>query len=411
MTQQDNEIRSPVLADTQRDEVIDFRNRGLAMLEQYGKSPTDSDEILRQAIENLSQALELGDYTPETAWSLTRALRNISDMDGIIEALKKYADNALNLEQEFLARHYIVDNYSLIREYEEAVKWHKDLLQKMRSKVPPERLLWSLSDSCMMGSWKECGLFSEWMSVSNELYSEIQDTYETCVSRAYYLRTLIEAVYVPASEFESALETCDKLIALVEKYSEQWVEARWILTDVRGDLLSIYHATNRKDLEEQAVTDGKQYLIDYENWIAELSASGGDREVIYKDPASGKEKIRTFLELHRQYYQFSLHDFACQCMWNGHYKDAMELFEKALAIRDDAETHFFLAGSILKATEDRRKSFEHFRKAVENPSFSRKHELKQAFLGETTFEDVWDDEQFISLIDREVQKQVQQVKE
>jgi len=132
-------------------------------LEQYGKSPADSDEILWKAIENLSQVLELGDYTPETVWSLTRALRNISDMDGIIEALKKYADNAPNLEQEFLVRHYIVDNYSLLREYEEAVKWHKDLLQKMRSKVPPERLLWSLSDSCMMGPWKECGLLSEWV--------------------------------------------------------------------------------------------------------------------------------------------------------------------------------------------------------------------------------------------------------
>ena len=132
-------------------------------MEQYGKSPADSDEILWKAIENLSQVLELGDYTPETVWSLTRALRNISDMDGIIEALKKYADNAPNLEQEFLVRHYIVDNYSLLREYEEAVKWHKDLLQKMRSKVPPERLLWSLSDSCMMGPWKECGLLSEWV--------------------------------------------------------------------------------------------------------------------------------------------------------------------------------------------------------------------------------------------------------
>jgi tetratricopeptide (TPR) repeat protein len=242
----------------------------------------------------------------------------------------------------------------------------------------------------------------------------MEDTYDTCAPRAYYLRTLIEAVYIPSGEFENALETCGKLTAIVERYSEQWIEARWFLTDVRGDLLAIYNATNRKDLEKQTVADGKQYLVDYENWIAELSASSSDKEAIYKDSVGGEE-IWSLPNLHQQYYQFALHDFACRCMWTGHYKDAMKLFEKALAIRDDvsasSETHFFLAGSILKATGDREKSFEHFRQAVLNPFFSRRHELKQAFIGETTFEDVWDDEQFVSLIDKEVQKQVQQTKE
>lgn len=50
--------------------------------------------------------------------------------------------------------------------------------------------------------------------------------------------------------------------------------------------------------------------------------------------------------------------------------------------------------------------FEHFRQAVENSYFSRRHELKRAFLEESTFEDVWNDEKFLSLIDKEVQKNV-----
>jgi tetratricopeptide (TPR) repeat protein len=216
---------------------------------------------------------------------------------------------------------------------------------------------------------------------------------------------------MPAGEFENALETCGALTELVEKCSEQWLESRWFLIDVQGDLLSIYHATNRKDLEKQTVTEGIQHLLDYEHWITKFSGSGGDRKVIYKNGYSGKEEVWSLPNLHQEYYQFALHDFACRCMWTGHYKEAVELFEKALVIRDDAETHFFLAGCILKATGHREKSFEHFRQAVENPSFSRRHELEQAFLGEITFEDVWDDEQYLSFIDREVQKLVQQVKE
>lgn len=65
----------------------------------------------------------------------------------------------------------------------------------------------------------------------------------------------------------------------------------------------------------------------------------------------------------------------------------------------------------MSGTGDKEKSFEHFQQAVENPYFSRRHDLKQAFLEETTFEDVWDDEQYLSLINKEVQKLVQQVKE
>ncbi|MCX6112572.1 MAG: hypothetical protein NTY22_04700 [Proteobacteria bacterium] len=403
------------VVDIKQDYAPAYRGIGLSArgqaFEQLGKPEHKFDRhLLEEAIEELSRAFRLGDYTPETVWALHWSLRNVSNIDGIIEILKRYAENAPNLEQEFLARHYIVDEYSLIREHEEAVRWHKDLLEKMQNKVSPEKLLSSLSDATMLRSWKECGLLSEWTLLSNGLYSKLEDTYDTCVYRANYLRALMEAVYVPAGRFEEALETCDKLKAIVEKYAEQWVEARWFLADIRGGLLSIYHSTECKDLEEQIVIDGKQYLLDYENWITESSISSIKSEEVYKDPLSGKEEVSSLFDLHWQYYIFSIHDFACMCMWTGHYKDAVELFEKALAIGDNAETHFFLAGSILKATGDVEKSLDHFRQAIENPFFSRRHELKLAFLEEATFKDVWDNERFISLIEIEEQKEVQQVK-
>jgi len=399
--------------DAQQDYAPAYRGIGLAargeVQEQLQNTPGVFDRaLLDEAIEELSRAFRLGDSSPETVWPLTWALRRVSDMNGIIETLKKYADNAPDIEQEFLALHYVVDNYSLLHQSQEAVEWHRKLLDRMRGKLPPEKLLGSLSDATMLGSWKNCGLLSEWMSISNQLYLKLEDTYDACAPRAYYLRTLIEAVYVPDERFEEALDTCGKLKLLVEKYIEQWVEARWFLTDVRGDLLSIYHRTGCKDKEKQIVADGRQFLLDYEDWIAEISAFGSDRTAVYTDHL-GKEEVWALHKLHQQvYYQFALHDFACMCMWTDHYTDAVELFEKALTLRNDAETHLFLAGSILKATGDREKSFEHFRQAIEDPFFSRRHELKQVFLGDINFEDVWDDEQFMGVIDQEVQRQVQQ---
>lgn len=400
--------------DAQEDHAPAYRGIGLAaqgeVLAQLRTPGYVYDrKLLEEAVEELGRAFRLGDRTPETVWPLTEALQHISDLDRSIRVLKEYADNAPDATEEFLALHYIVGKYSLLHEHKEAVKWHKDMLEKMQSKMPAERLLWSLSTTIMMGSWKKCGLLSEWMSISHELYSQMEDTYDTCTSRAYYLRSLIEAVYVPAERFEEALETCERLKALTEKYIEQWVEARWIFIDAQANLLLVYHATNRGDMEAQTVVEGKQYVSDYGHWVTQLSTSGGDREVTYKDPVRGKADVRSLYNFHRQYYQFSLHDFACVCMWTGHYEDAVELFEKALAIMDVPNTHFFLAGSILKATGDREKSFQHFRQAVENPLYSPRHNLKQVVLGDSSFEDVWDDDQFLSLIEKEAQKDSQQV--
>ncbi|NIV35460.1 MAG: hypothetical protein GWN58_40210 [Anaerolineae bacterium] len=95
-------------------------------------------------------------------------------------------------------------------------------------------------------------------------------------------------------------------------------------------------------------------------------------------------------------------------MWAGYYDEAIPLFERALTLKDNPETHFFLAGTILKATSDKNRSLAHFRQATQNPAFSRRHDLRQAFLAEGTFEAVWNDPRFLDLIDQEVQKLVQQ---
>ena len=65
------------------------------------------------------------------------------------------------------------------------------------------------------------------------------------------------------------------------------------------------------------------------------------------------------------------------------------------------ETHFFLAAALLKDQRDYERSLDHFRRAVQNPNFSRHHELCLAFEEERTFEDVWGDERYRAVIEDE----------
>jgi RNA polymerase sigma factor (sigma-70 family) len=379
-------------------EVIEtLRRRGLDLFEEYATAPEKRDSILQQVIAHLSQAFRLGNYDPETVWILTRALRYVSDMDGIIAVLKQYADHAPDREQAFLARHYLVDHYALMGRDSEAVAVHKDMLQRLRGLAPAERLLWSLSDTTMLRSWKKCKALDEWRAIADDLYQSIEETAETCNTRAEYLRTLTEAVYLPAGEYAQAEATCQAWMALMQTYSDQVTSTRWLLIDGRGILLSIYATTEQHDRVKETISAGRQEALAYAQWVAEQQAAGDDADMGAKA-----------LARHQSLCQAALHNFACQCMWAGYYDEAIPLFERALTLKDDPATHFFLAGTILKAAGDKNRSLAHFRQAIQNPAFSRRHDLRQAFLAEGTFEAAWNDPHFLDLIDQEVQKLVQQ---
>lgn len=249
------------MADDQPSHAIALRRQGLSTLREYELSRPYDTTLLRQAVAQLHEALETGDYVPETVWPLTQALRYLSDLEGIIRVLKRYAEYAPTREQEFLARHYIVDNYALLRQHEAAVTWHRDLLTRMQGVMPPDRLLWSLSDTTMFRSWEELGLLSDWTTIANDFYRQIPDTVATCEARAFYLRTLVEAVYVSADAHAQAVEVCDQLATLMDQYRDQWMEARWMATEAHGLLLSIYHAMHFPDLETRAIMDGKQHWV------------------------------------------------------------------------------------------------------------------------------------------------------
>lgn len=381
------------MAIDQPSHAIVLRQQGLATLRQYELSQLSDVSRLRQAVTYLYAAFEAGDYVPETVWSLTRALRFVSDLQGIIQVLKCYAEHAPSREQEFLARHYIVDHYALLRQHEAAVTWHRDLLTRMQGVVPPDRLLWSFSDTTMLRSWKAVDCLSEWTMSVNDLYRQVPDTVATCEARAAYLRTLIEAVHLPAGAYIQALEVCDQLMVFLDHYRDQWVAARWLTSEVFGVRLSIYHAMDASDLEIGVIMDGRQYLGEYAEWL--------------KLPTMLKENNGTSSQGHTQLYHTALHNFGCQCLWTGHYQEAVDLLEQALLNWDVPETHFFLAGAILQATNDQGQSLKHFCQAVEHSDFSRRHELKQAFLEESSFGAVHDDSAFLAVIEKENQKLTQ----
>lgn len=401
--------------DIQEDYAPGYRGIGLSIkgqaeAQQQASSETLDKQQIIKAVDAFRHALRLGDWTSETVWPLVHAYRYISDLEAIISLLKQYAGKVADEDQIFRARHYTVDNYALLNRHREAAAYHKNMIADLKATCPTHRLLWSLSDNTILKSWKACDRLSEWQAEAEALYHDTEDTYETCTARAYYLRTLIEAVYIPADDYTSALAASDRLIVLAEKYADRWVQARWIITDVIGDRLSIYHKMQDEKQTARVLSAGLKHLTAYERFIARLfSSAEKDRLVDYEVGMGGRVEKRPVGELHQMHYQFALHDFACICMWNGHYQEAVPLFEKALSFVDDPHTRFFLAGAILKASGDRESSYAHLQQAVMDPQWSVRHQLKRSFLTEAAFEDVWTDERFLALLESEAKTQVHQV--
>lgn len=396
MTRQDFQPDMPQADDVFIDIVIEtLRNRGAVLLAEYQSSADRQESTLKQSIDNLSQAFVLDNSDSETVWALIRSLRYISDIDGIIDVLKIYANHASNPEQEFLARHYLVDYYALMRRDTEAVEAHKRMLNHMQTRISADRLLWSLSDTTMLASWKRTDARDTWLSIAEAHYQRVPDTLETCQTRAEYLRTLTEAVYMPRDDYDRAEETCKSWMALIEKYSDQLATARWMLIDGCGLLLSIYTALGQQDQVNETVRIGLAETAAYASWINQQMRHNPDM-------------ASTELAEHWALCQNGLHNFGCQCLWNGYFNEAVQLLEQALEISENAETHFFLAAAILKATGNRDQSLDHFRCAIQNPTYSYRHDLKRPFLHERAFESVWNDPQFLSVIAQEADKLVQQ---
>ncbi|NIV35459.1 MAG: hypothetical protein GWN58_40205, partial [Anaerolineae bacterium] len=103
-------------------------------------------------------------------------------------------------------------------------------------------------------------------------YQSIEETAETCNTRAEYLRTLTEAVYLPAGEYAQAEATCQAWMALMQAYGDQVTSTRWMLIDGRGILLSIYAATEQHDRVKETITAGRLEALDYAQWFAEQQA-------------------------------------------------------------------------------------------------------------------------------------------
>lgn len=188
-------------ADVREDYALAYRGVGLAYRGQMQERLEEldgvlDDRLLGQTIDALRKAFRLGDQTPETVWPLVRALRYRSEMETIIEILQSYAAKAPDSEQAFFALHEIVDYYAMIGDHPNAVAWHENLLTRMAT-APKAWLLESLTDNTILASWKACDRLPAWMNHAANLYNGLEDTEETHMPRAYYLRCLIEAVYLP----------------------------------------------------------------------------------------------------------------------------------------------------------------------------------------------------------------------
>ena len=108
---------------------LPLKQQGLTKLasayEAHG-SNEDQDERLAEAARLLRQTYQEGAKEPEVVWPLMRLWTDTGHLERVVVLLKDYLAAIQDPEEKFLASHYIVDSYAMMRAHDEAVEHHQD---------------------------------------------------------------------------------------------------------------------------------------------------------------------------------------------------------------------------------------------------------------------------------------------
>jgi len=112
------------------------KDLGLAVL-QDTYAALDHDELqgheerLREAANHLWEAYCMGVKEPAVVWPLKQLWTDTGHLARVIELLKDYIEASDNPEERFLAGHYVVDTYALMKADELAVEHHRRYMAEL----------------------------------------------------------------------------------------------------------------------------------------------------------------------------------------------------------------------------------------------------------------------------------------
>jgi hypothetical protein len=320
---------------------MDAAERIRAELARYRADPDHGGDGLASAVRELGELCKARPSDPDVTHLLMEGLLLLDDRPAVIELLRGYADGAPSLDEEFWARHNLVDQCSIACRWAEALAAHGAMIGRLRGQVPAERLLWSLADGTMLESWQREGAQADWLALAESLYAELPDAPEILPTRVQCLQLLNDAIAVPQGDWDAARRTARRLLDVAAAHPA-WDQGLMRSAEAYGTLMEVAHAEL-----EAALQGGRRTLQAYGERVRRGEGTPGFRRNL----------------------DHALHNFACMCIWSGQLPEAVFWFRRLLAVgQPSAWSHVFFA-ECLAAQGDVHGAMEHVRAAVADPDF------------------------------------------
>lgn len=337
------------------------------------------EERLAKAAHHLWEAYSLGAKESAVVWPLKQLWTYTGHLSRVLELLKDYLQDSDDPSERFLAGHYVVDTYALMRDDPNAVAHHRRYLAELGSFVPAWHKLWSLSDSTMMDSWKRSGQIEDWIDLTQSVYETVEIDDDSRLAVAYFLRTL-SCVWWRLGRLDDASSCARRIIEIYRGFD---TPDAFRLT---GDAFCALLRFTEDPVERERTL---RQALDLTWRIESARKEAAARRDVEGEKLAGdySQKAHTVN-----------HNLACCLKRIQLPEEAIELFERALTYRDSPLTRFFYAGALLKARGDRMAALVNLRKAASDPRSSLVHRFERAFRENPDFSPVHDDPEFLAII-------------
>lgn len=340
------------------------------------------EERLREAANHLWEAYCMGAKEPAVVWPLKQLWTDTGHLDRVIELLKDYIEASDDAEERFLAGHYVVDTYALMKADELAVEHHRRYMAELGPSVPAWRRLWSFSDSTMLACWQRSGQIDDWLSLSLPIYESVQVDDESRLAVAYYLRTLT-GVRKNQERLHEAVSCAERILDLYR--NDDSPDALRLTADALSALNSLYKQMGDVEQRERAMREVLK--------LPERVEDARKRAAARRDAEGHK-----LAELYQGNAVTLCNNLAYTLMWNGRPEDSIALFERALAYRENPISRFFYAGVLMEGRGDREAALANLRKAASDPRSSLVHRFEEAFRENPSFASVHNDPEFLTIV-------------
>lgn len=292
-----------------------------------------------------------------------------------IALLARYRSSTSDPGERYWAHWNLADSYAVLRRNPEAIEEQKKLLNWAYQELPDHQLMLSLSDATQAKCWVSEGELENWLEWYTSILDRIEAKQEDDRNRLCHLLRTGSIVFAEAKRYDEALAQLHRLeeVADTSSRSLYWWDS----------------AMNRRLAIHQKREDWEAFQRTAEEAIGFV-----DGQLAVRD--AGREIDVRMMRL-------ITHNFGATLMRAGRFETAERLLSESLQLGGSGMTHFCLAATVWGSRKDRQEALKHLGAAQSSTKHNAlmRGRYWQFFLEQPLFEDVWQDQEFLGVLQRQ----------